>query len=84
MAKLIVEKYVDGQFEKKIKIPMFVLHMALKILPDAALRKLKEKGIDLPAFNAASNTGQPCQAVVEIHEKRKNKIVIISLYHEMR
>ncbi|MGQ5718345.1 hypothetical protein [Pseudochrobactrum asaccharolyticum] len=79
MAKLVVEKYSDGQFEKRVNVPLALVRIAARILPDAALAQLKIKGIDLRTLSAASVANQPYQAVLDIREKRRNKTVVISL-----
>lgn len=81
MAKLVIEKYIEGQLGKKTNVPLPLVRIAARILPDAALSQLKEKGIDLPAVCAASRIGQPYETVLDIREKRQSKKVVISLQH---
>ena len=81
MTKLVIEKYIDGQFEKKMNVPLPLVRIAARILPNAALSQLKAKGIDLPAFCAAGRMGQPYEAVLDVREKSQDKKVVISLQH---
>lgn len=79
MARLVVEKYSDGQFEKRVNVPLSLVRIAARILPDAALAQLKIKGIDLRTLSAASVANQPYQTVLDVREKHRNKTVVISL-----
>ncbi len=79
MTRLVIEKYTDGQFRRKMNVPLPLIRIVARILPDAALSELKAKGIDLSAICAAGYAGQPYETVLDISEKRRNKKVVISL-----
>ncbi len=79
MARLMIEKFAEGQLDKKIAVPLFLLHSARRILPAAAIRSLKDKGIDLDALYTASCSGQAYQTVLDVREKHINKTIVISL-----
>ena len=79
MARLVIEKYTEGQLEKRMNVPLPLVRIAVRILPNAALTQLKSKGIDFAALCTAGHTHQPYQAVLEVREKRQNKTVVVSL-----
>ncbi len=79
MAKLVIEKYSDGQFEQRVNVPLSLVRFAARILPDAVLAQLKIKGIDLKTLCAVSVVNQPYQTVLDVREKRRIKTVVISL-----
>lgn len=79
MVKLVIEKYSEGQFEQRVNVPLSLVRIAARILPDAALAQLKIKGIDLGTLWAASIANQSYQTVLDVSEKRRNKTVVISL-----
>ncbi len=79
MAKVMVEKFVDGKRETQFSFPASFLGVASALLPRSALQALAQKGIDVPQMLSARKQGMPYTTTVNVVEKGIPKTVVISL-----
>lgn len=79
MAKVTIEKSVDGKRETAFSFPACFLCIASSVLPQAALDALREKGLDVAQMLAASKRGTAYKVSVNVVEKGIRKTVVISL-----
>jgi hypothetical protein len=81
MTTLVIEKLSENQSVKRLRIPAFIVHAALRFLPSSALSQLREKGIDLVAICSASRSGQAYSSSFELQEKKEAKTITLYLQH---
>lgn len=79
MSHLKIEKFIDNQHEKTIKIPFFLFRVASKLLPKKAIVALSAKGIDFDEILAADEQKIPYTSTIYVAEKSLNKRIVISL-----
>ncbi|PSJ62218.1 hypothetical protein C7I85_07850 [Mesorhizobium soli] len=79
MARLTIEKFIDGKRETAFTMPAFVLGLARAIMPKSALASLESQGLDLPGLLEAKRAGKPCTKSFHVSEKGVSKKIVVSL-----
>ena len=79
MAKVKIEKFIDGKHETSFSVPAFVLGMAKTLLPESALSSLANSGINVQEILEAKHKRIPYTASVDVCEHGINKKVVVSL-----
>lgn len=79
MAKVRIEKFIDGQHETSFNVPTFVLGMAKTLLPESALSLLANSGIKVGEILEAKRKRIPYTASIDVCEHGINKKVVVSL-----
>ena len=79
MAKVKIEKFIDGKHETSFSVPAFVLGMAKTLLPESALSSLANRGINVRDILEAKQKQIPYTASVDVCEHGINKKVVVSL-----
>ncbi len=79
MAKVTIEKSVDGKHESAFSFPGFFVCIAGSVLPQAALNALREKGLDVEEMLAARKRGTAYKVTLNVVEKGIRKTVVVSL-----
>lgn len=79
MAKVKIEKFIDGKHETSISVPAFVLGIARTLLPESALSSLASRGINVREILEAKHKRIPYTASVDVCEHGISKKVVVSL-----
>lgn len=81
MANLKINVYKGGASEPAttVTIPGGVLRVASKLIPERAMDKLKEEGIDVEEIVNLSNNPEVSGTLVEVEDHVKNERIVISL-----
>ncbi|THU03981.1 hypothetical protein E9531_04415 [Lampropedia puyangensis] len=79
MSKITIQKYVSGTLGQCLYVPATLVKMAVVVLPESAIRELKNNGIDIPAMLHALKTGQAYASTMEVIEDGVAKTVSIAL-----
>jgi hypothetical protein len=79
MAKVKIDKFIDGKHETSFSIPAFVLGIAKTLLPESALSSLANSGINVREILEAKDKGIAYAASVDVCEHGINKKVVVSL-----
>jgi len=79
MIRVRFEKFVGDMREQMFTVPIFVLRLAVWLLPASAVRALLQKGLDLRAILAASRSGSFYRCELEVREKQVEKRLVVSL-----
>lgn len=79
MAKVKVEKFIDGKYDTSFSVPAFVLAIAKSLLPESALSSLAKSGINVREILEAKHKRMPYTASVDVCEHGINKKVVVSL-----
>ena len=79
MAKVKIEKFIDGKHETSISVPAFVLGIARTLLPESALSSLANNGINVREIMEAKHKGIAYMASVDVCERGVSKKVVVSL-----
>lgn len=79
MSHLQIEKFIDNQHEKTIKIPFFLFRAPTKLFPKKAVAELVEKGINFNEILAARAQNIPYSKTIYVAEKNISKRIVISL-----
>ena len=79
MAKVKIEKFIDGQHETSFSVPIFVLRIAKTLLPESALSSLANHGIDVREILKAKDKGIAYAASADVCEHGISKKVVVSL-----
>jgi len=79
MAKVKIEKFIDGKHETSICVPAFVLGIARILLPESGLISLANNGINVREIMEAKNKGIAYTASVDVCEHGISKKVVVSL-----
>lgn len=79
MSHLKIEKFIDNQHEKTIKIPFLLFRIAAKLFPKKAVAELAEKGINFNEILTANEQKTPYNSTIHVVEKKINKRIVISL-----
>ena len=80
MAKVTIEKSVDGKPETRFSFPACFLSLAKTLLPPSAISALSDKDINIPAMLLARQQGVPYSASLDVVEKGVRKTVVVSLH----
>ncbi|CAB3665268.1 MAG: hypothetical protein J0I68_00835 [Achromobacter sp.] len=76
---LKIEKFIDGQHEKTIKAPAFLVSLASKMLPESGHSKLMAQGINLRAMAQAKRSGTAYSTSFSVRERGISKRIVVSL-----
>ena len=68
MAKVKIEKFIDGKHETSFSVPAFVLGVAKTLLPESALSSLANSGINVREILEAKDKGIAYAASVDVRE----------------
>lgn len=79
MAKVKIEKFIDGKHETSFNVPVFVLDIARALLPESALISMARRGINLREILDANDRGIAYAVSIEVRERGINKKILISL-----
>jgi len=79
MAKVRIEKFIDGAHETSFNVPTFVFVIAKKLLPQSALSALARQGIHVQEILNGNTRGTPYVATLNIHEHGISKQISVSL-----
>ncbi|MDF3833398.1 hypothetical protein P3W85_10610 [Cupriavidus basilensis] len=79
MAKVKVEKFVDGKHETSFSVPTSVLRVANTLLPESALGSLAGIGLDVREILAATDKGMAYETSIDVREHGISKTVVVSL-----
>lgn len=79
MASVKIEKFVDGEHEKSLHVPVFVLAIARRLLFGSALESLARGGVDLQEILEAKQKGASYAKTVYVREHGVSKKIVISL-----
>ena len=79
MAKVKIEKFIDGQHETSFSVPVFILGIAKILLPESALSSLANSGINVREILEAKDKGITYAASVDVYEHGISKKVVVSL-----
>ncbi|MFD1260169.1 hypothetical protein [Entomomonas asaccharolytica] len=79
MKKIKIEKTVAGELIEKFEIPVLLLNLSAKFLPQAALKELEERGIDINTMLEVAKADGKFASNVEVIENNIKTNVFISL-----
>jgi len=79
MARLTIEKFVNGQHEKTIRIPTAVVKAGAALLPKSAIDALAEEGLNVADILEAMKRGTPYTASLDVCEQGVERRVTVSL-----
>lgn len=79
MAKVTIEKSIDGLRESAFSVPAFVVSLAARLLPGSALRTLAGHGLDVRDILKANASGAPWSGTFDMREHGIRKQVSVSL-----
>lgn len=79
MAKVKIDKFIDGKHETSISVPTIVLAIAGALLPKSALSSLANNGINVREIMQAKHRGTAYTASVDVCEHGISKKVVVSL-----
>ena len=79
MAKVLIEKFVEGVRETSFRVPIFVLRLANGLLPESALSTLTEHGLEVRPILAAHAIGIGYSGTFMVREWGVHKRVFVSL-----
>ena len=79
VAKIKIEKFINGEHETSFNVPAFVFGLARTLLPESALYSLAKSGINVRAILEAKDKGVTYTASVDVCERGINKKVVVSL-----
>ena len=79
MAKVKIEKFIEGKHERSFSVPVFVLGIAETLLPESGLIALANNGINVREILEAKNKGIAYTASVDVCEHGISKKVVVSL-----
>ena len=81
MASLIIRTYKGGGTapDTTIRIPLKIVRLASKLVPDRTSAAFLEKGIDIKLIAELVRNEEVKGTLVEIEEHKKNENIIISV-----
>jgi hypothetical protein len=81
LAKLKIRTYKDHDLEPDttIGIPLSILRFAKKLVPDSAVKTLRDKGIDINLIVDLAQHEDIRGDIVEIEEHNKNRRIVVSI-----
>ncbi|MBS1209403.1 MAG: hypothetical protein H6R19_1801 [Proteobacteria bacterium] len=79
MANLIIETFENEKPEATFKIPLIVLKVAVKLIPQKAFQAMESEGIDIQEVIKAAKSGEISGQIIEIVGHKKNERIIISV-----
>lgn len=79
MKKIKIQKFCDDQLIDSSELPILLVNLASKFLPDIAITELEEKGILINKMVELANANEPFMSTVEIIENAKKIRVEFSL-----
>ncbi len=79
MKKIKIQKFCDDQLIDSSELPILLVNLASKFLPDIALTELEEKGILINKMVELANANESFMSTVEIIENAKKIRVAFSL-----
>jgi hypothetical protein len=79
MAKVKIEKFVDEEHERSLRLPVTVLAIAQTFLPRSALDSLARKGLDVREILDTARNGTGYSKTVYVREHGVSKKIVVSL-----
>lgn len=79
MAKVNIEKLIDGEHETSFSVPTFVLGIAGTLLPESALSSLEKNGINVREILDAKDRGIAYTASIDVREHGISKKILVTL-----
>ncbi|PWJ78419.1 hypothetical protein C7441_11686 [Pseudaminobacter salicylatoxidans] len=79
MTRLRIEKFINGERETTVNVPLFAVRALNAVLPSSALGSLGMHGIDLSKILEAKRSGAAYSTTLDLHEHGVAKTVVVSL-----
>jgi hypothetical protein len=79
MAKVQIEKFIDGKYETSFYIPVFLLYVGNHILPQSALNALSSHGINVQDILDAKKQKLSYFTTINVREYNIDKTITVSL-----
>lgn len=79
MAKVQIEKFIDGKHETSFYIPIFLLYVGNRILPQSALNTLAKHGINVQEILDAKKQKLSYFTTINVRERNIDKTITVSL-----
>lgn len=79
MARLKIEKFVNGQHESTIRIPTIFVRAGAALLPKSAIDALAKEGLDVAEMLEAMKRGTPYTSSLDVCEQGVEKRITVSL-----
>ena len=79
MKTIKIQKYVNDQHDKTMKVPVALVDALSLILPQSGVIELEKHGIDLPALQLAIKNNTQYSKIIEAREGNILKKIIISV-----
>lgn len=81
MAKLKIRIYKCGKQDpdQTITVPLGILNIAMKFVPEKMQKNLEEKGLDINMISGIAKSGEVAGIITEIEDHVKNEKTVISI-----
>jgi len=79
MTRLKIEKFVHGQHETTLSVPLFAVRALNAVLPSSALGALGMNGIDVAEILKAKRLGAGYSTTLDVCERGVTKRIVVSL-----
>jgi len=79
MARFKIEKFVNGQHETTIRIPMIFVRAGAALLPKSAIDALAKEGFDVAEMLEAMKRGTAYTSSLDVCEQGVEKRIIVSV-----